>query len=94
MCLNRKTYLKKEYITIDSFVCFTLYIRGMAVSSSTAALLLRRPQLPAKRLPNHRRKHCRTSQNLAAIRALLYDAAAKRTTIGAFTALNRVQRRL
>ena len=46
----------------------------MAVSSSTAALLLRRPQLPAERLPKHRRKHRRTSQNLAAIRALLYDA--------------------
>ena len=48
-------------------------LRGMAVSSSTAALLLRRSQLPAERLPKHHRKHRRTSQNLAAIRALLYD---------------------
>ena len=32
--------------------------------------LLRRPQLPAERLPKHRRNRRRTSQNLAAIRAL------------------------
>ena len=43
--------------------------RGMAVSSSTAALLLRRPQLPAERLPKHRRSSCL----YAAIEVLLYD---------------------
>ena len=45
-------------------------IRRMDVSSSTAALLLWRPQLPAKRLPKHRR----SSRLYPEIEALLYDA--------------------